>query len=289
MHVLITGAGGQLARALLAAAPATWRCRGLTRRELDLADPDAARALIYRLRPDVLINAAAYTAVDAAQSDPEAAMQVNGIAVGVLAEAMADLGGRLVQVSSDYVFDGETSRPYRPDDARRPLSAYGRSKALGEDRAGEDALIVRTAWLYTARGRNFLHTMLAAMRAGGEVRVVADQIGAPTWAPRLAQVIWRLVAADERGVHHYADAGVASWYDFAVAIAEEARALGLLACAPCVTPIAAADYPRPAPRPRVALLDTRGALAASGLAPVHWRVNLRSALAELAQTERGYD
>lgn len=282
MKALITGAYGQLGRALVASAPAGWDLEAIDKDELDLTDPGAIRARIRSGAPDIVLNAAAYTAVDKAEEEEELALAINAGAVAAMADALRETGGRLVHVSTDFVFDGSSARAYCPGDARRPLSAYGRTKAAGEDAAGPDALIVRTAWVYTAGGANFVRTMLRLMRERDEVRVVADQIGAPTWAPGLARVLWGLVAMEARGLHHHSDAGVASWYDFAVAIQEEALALGLLERAVPVVPIRTEDYPTPARRPAFSLLDSSATRALLGDRPAHWRVNLRTMLKEEA-------
>lgn len=280
MKVLITGGAGQLGRALIATAPVGAVVTAIDLPDLDLTDFAAVRARIVADRPDLVINAAAYTAVDKAESDEGLAQAINAGAVGAIAGALAETGGRLVHVSTDFVFDGSSARAYLPNDQRNPLSAYGRTKAAGEDAAGGDALIVRTAWVYTAGGANFVRTMLRLMAERDSVSVVADQIGAPTWAPGLAATIWALVAKDARGLFHHSDAGVASWYDFAVAIQEEALAIGLLTRAVPIIPIATADYPTPARRPAFSLLDCSGTRAMLGDGHTHWRVNLRRMLLE---------
>ncbi|WP_338467582.1 dTDP-4-dehydrorhamnose reductase [Novosphingobium sp. ZN18A2] len=280
MRVLITGASGQLGRALVSQAPAGWEIVAPGRDGLDLADGDAVRAAVLAARPGLLLNAAAYTAVDKAESDEETALSVNAAAVGIMAETLRETGGRLVHVSTDFVFDGASQRAYRPDDERAPISAYGRTKAAGEDAAGSDALIVRTAWLYCAGGRNFVRTMLHLMRTREEVRVVADQTGAPTWAPGLARVILALCGKGATGVFHHCDAGLASWYDFAVAIREQALALGMLNRRVPIIPIASNDYPAPAARPAFSVLDCSRTRDLLGESAVHWQENLRKMLEE---------
>lgn len=283
MKLLITGAAGQLGRALLATAPAGHEVLGLTRAELDLASADSIRAAVTSHRPDVVINAAAYTAVDKAESDAELAQRINGDAVADLRAACDAVGARLVHVSTDFVFDGQSASAYRPCDTRNPLSAYGRTKAAGEDAAGNDALIVRTAWVYAAGGASFVATMLRLMRDRDTIGVVSDQIGAPTWAPSLARTLWGLIANGATGMHHFSDAGVASWYDFAVAIGEEAAAIGLIDRTIDVRPIITAEYPTPAVRPAFSLLDSRETRAAAGVDPVHWREHLRLMLQEVKE------
>ncbi|ANY19415.1 dTDP-4-dehydrorhamnose reductase [Tsuneonella dongtanensis] len=284
MRILITGSSGQLGRALLATAPEEAEIIAPVRSELDLADAEAVRRQVVSAAPDILVNAGAYTAVDKAEIESDLAHSVNAAAVGAMASALREVGGRLVQVSTDFVFDGEASRAYLPGDERNPLSVYGASKAAGEDAAGEDATVIRTAWVHGAGGANFVNTMLRLMRTRSEVRVVADQIGAPTWTGTLAEVIWTLALRPASGIWHWTDAGVASWYDFAVAIHEEALALGVLDRAVPIVPIASSEYPTPAKRPRFSLLDSRETRSALDLEATHWRENLRRMLREESRT-----
>ncbi|NQY33230.1 MAG: dTDP-4-dehydrorhamnose reductase [Coraliomargarita sp.] len=230
--------------------------------------------------PDLIINAAAYTAVDKAESEEQIARAVNSDAVRVMAQFMKMAGGKLVHVSTDFVFDGNSARAYRPDDKCAPISVYGQTKALGEAHLTASDLLVRTAWVYAAGGANFVRTMLRLMKEREELGIVSDQIGTPTWANGLAKVIWELIEAGAEGAYHHSDAGVASWYDFAVAIAEEAEAIGLLARRPVLKPITTADYPTPARRPAFSLLDCRKTRALLGDDMVHWRTNLRLMLNE---------
>ncbi|HMP55946.1 MAG TPA: dTDP-4-dehydrorhamnose reductase [Novosphingobium sp.] len=280
MKALVTGANGQLGRALAATVPPGWTCVALDRAGLDLADAPSIRAVVEVHRPDLILNAAAYTAVDRAESEEALATAINGTAVGLLREAADALGAHLVHISTDFVFDGSSSRAYAPGDPLAPLGAYGRSKAAGEALAGPGATIIRTSWVHAAGGANFARTMLRLMRERDEVRVVADQIGAPTWASGLARVAWALGERRAGGVFHHSDAGVASWYDFALAVQEEALALGLLSREVPVVPIATADYPTPAARPAFSLLDSSATRALLGWPAVHWRVQLRSMLKE---------
>ena len=191
----------------------------------------------------------------------------------------------MIQLSTDFVFDGNTSVPYAPDAEPNPLGVYGRTKLAGERAvlaALPDAIVLRTAWVYAARGRNFVLTMLRLMREKQLVRVVADQIGTPTAAESVAEAVWALAAAEgASGTFHWTDAGVASWYDLAVAVCEEASAMGLLDRPAEVVPITSEEYPTPAQRPRFSVLDTRSTVAATGLAPRHWRVRLRQVLGDV--------
>ncbi len=286
MKVLVTGAGGQVASALLKLKPAGVEALALGRSELDVGDREAVSRVLGQMKPGVNINAGAYTAVDKAESESALAMRANGEGPGHLAEAARESGARLLHISTDFVFDGSQSHPYGPDAMVRPLGIYGESKLEGERRVqaalGGQALILRTAWVYAAGGHNFVRTMLKLMAERGRVRVVANQVGAPTWASSLAEALWAAVRTpDLGGIHHWTDAGVASWYDFAVAIAEEAHAMGLLKQPAEVESITAADYPTPAKRPAYSVLDRSSAERALGLKPAHWRVNLRKMLREL--------
>jgi len=280
VRVLITGARGQLGRALIATAPSDVMPDATDLAELDITDAAAVEAHVAAFGPNLVINAAAYTAVDKAESEEAAAMRINAEAVDNLASAASASGARLVHVSTDFVFDGRQSSPYAPDAAPNPLSAYGRTKLAGEQAAGADALIVRTAWVYAAEGGNFVRTMLRLMAERDRLRVVADQIGTPTFATGLAEAIWALAGQGARGIYHHTDSGAASWYDFAVAIQEEALTRGLLTRAVPIEPIATIDYPTPAQRPAYSVLDKRATSALIGVAP-HWRVRLRQMLEEL--------
>jgi dTDP-4-dehydrorhamnose reductase len=287
MKVLVTGASGQLGRALRNCAPgAGVDVAALGRADLDLTDAGAICRTIERLQPAAVINAAAYTAVDRAESEPELAYAVNSDAVSALAYVCAKERVRLVHVSTDFVFDGALGRPYLPGDVTNPLSVYGASKLAGErhvlGQSGLDWRIVRTAWVYSASGQNFMLTMLRLFRERSVVKIVADQIGTPTSAASLAEHLWRVAREDGKSdISHFTDAGVASWYDFAVAIHEEARALGIINRDVDVVPIATDQYPTAARRPLYSVLEKRATIERFALHPVHWRVRLRKTLQEL--------
>jgi dTDP-4-dehydrorhamnose reductase len=283
MRVLITGANGQLGGALQRLAPDWAEISAIDVDDCDLTDVPMLRARLVVEAPELILNAAAYTAVDKAESDEALARAINADAVAAMVAGMAETGGKVVHVSTDFVFDGGSSAAYAPSSPRNPLSAYGRTKAEGEDKLRPQDLLVRTAWVYEAGGANFVRTMIRLMKEREELGVVADQIGAPTWATSLARTIWGLVEKQASGIYHHSDAGVASWYDFAVAIAEEAHALGLLARIPTIRPITTADYPTPARRPAFSLLDCSATRAALGEDPIHWRRNLRFMLKEEVQ------
>jgi dTDP-4-dehydrorhamnose reductase len=287
MRALITGGRGQLGRALSECVPPGVDAYLLGRTELDITCEGAVRDAFTDLRPDIVLNAAAYTAVDRAESEPELCHAVNARGARLLAMAAAANGTRFVHVSTDFVYDGKSSTPYAPDDAPHPLGVYGESKLLGEravlEVLAERAAVVRTAWIYSAWGRNFVCTMLQLMAERGAVRVVADQVGSPTSSRSLARTLWQLARrTDVHGIQHWTDAGLASWYDFAVAIAEEAAALNLVPSSVSVTPISTSEHPTAARRPAYSVLDSRATNARLEVTPVHWRKNLRETLREIA-------
>ncbi len=285
LRALVTGADGQLGRELVLSAPVGVQCMALDRAALDVTDPGSIAGALSRIRPEVLINAAAYTAVDAAETDRDAAFAVNDAAAGLLADACAQRDIRLLHVSTDFVFDGASGSPYRPGDSTGPLGIYGASKLAGEARLlsrDPSALVLRTGWVYSRHRGNFVLTMLRLMAERDELGVVADQVGTPTWARGLALALWRFTGhSGLAGIYHWSDAGVCSWYDFAVAIAEEALALGLLPRVPKILPIATADYPTAARRPACSVLDKQDTWRDLALEGVHWRRQLRMMLQDL--------
>lgn len=295
MRVLITGAAGQLGQALLQCVPvaiggesvdviATSRCGGGGAIALDLADATACRAVVDLVQPHWLINAGAYTAVDQAEREPELAQAVNAGAPAAFAEALQSSGGRLLQVSTDFVFSGRQGSPYRPEQPVDPLGVYGATKAAGET-AALQALqphrlcILRTSWVYGPVGHNFLSTMIRLMRERDQLAVVADQVGCPTASAGLARACWAVLSQGVAGLHHWSDAGAASWYDFAVAIAELGHGAGWLDQPVHVEPITTADYPTPARRPSYSLLDCTTTRKALQQPAVHWRSALQRVLA----------
>ena len=278
MKVLVTGAGGQLGSALARRAPAGISVLAVDRTALDIGDRAAVQALVQREQPALIINAAAYTAVDKAETERELAFRINGEAVGHLAEAAAARSARLIHVSTDYVFDGTKATAYTPADATNPLSVYGQSKLAGERAALErcpDALVVRTAWVYAATGRNFVLTMRKLIRERPEVRVVADQYGAPTHADSLARALWRYAALPSaRGIQHWTDGGgPISWFDFASEIRAQLARAEPAAPLARVTAIATSEYPTPARRPQRAVLDISGSTELIG-EPRPWKEEL---------------
>lgn len=289
MRVLVFGAGGQLASALLATVPPGIEASAVAEAELDIRDRAAVEAKVRATRPGAIVNAAAYTAVDQAESDADRCFAVNRDGAGNIAAAAAEFGAFLVHISTDFVFDGRSGTPYRTGDAPNPLSVYGRSKLEGELLVRthcRDSAVIRTAWLYAPSGKNFVRTMLHLMATKPSLRVVADQIGSPTHARGLARACWAAIERRAAGYWHWTDAGVASWYDFAVAIAELGKALGVLERSIPIEPIRTEDYPTPARRPAYSVLDKTTTWAALGLAGEHWRGPLRATIEEIAHGSR---
>ena len=291
MKVLLTGAAGQLGQALIASTPPDVELVVCGRAALDLAIPKNSRAAVQAHQPDWVFNVGAYTAVDMAEQQPELAEAVNAAAPQAFAEALLKQGhGRLLQISTDFVFSGMQGHPYGPQDSVAPLGVYGASKARAEAAVlgllgPERACVLRTSWLYGPVGKNFCLTMLklhAIKAAAGEaLNVVADQVGCPTHTAGLAAACWLVLAKNIGGMQQWSDAGVASWYDFAVAIGEEAQALGILATAAKVNPISTAEYPTPAKRPAYSLMDCSASRKLLELEPIHWRQGLKQVLASM--------
>lgn len=293
MKLLLLGGNGQVGRELRRTLPALGHVVVATRAgaegELaaDFDAPDSVGELVRRIAPDVVVNAVAHTAVDRAESEPDAAFRVNALAPAAIAQACAATGALLLHYSTDYVFDGSASRPYREDDVTAPLGVYGASKLAGEEAvraSGARHAILRTAWVYAAHGKNFLHTMLRLASERDELRVVADQIGAPTPAAWIADASARIVAhgVPASGTWHLVAAGETSWHGFAEAIIDEALAAGLLARRPRVLPITTADYPTPARRPAYSVLDTTRLHRDFGIAAPEWRDGLHAVIEGLA-------
>lgn len=288
MRVLIAGANGQLGRELLATCPEDVQPAALDKTQLDITQKEGVHRVLHELRPDLIVNAAAYTAVDLAEEERELAFAVNAEGPRHLAEQAHEIGARLLHISTDFVFAGNQSRPYPSDAETDPQSAYGASKLAGENHilqiSGARGLIVRTAWVYSRFGTNFVKTMLRLMSEREELSVVVDQIGSPTWARGLACLIWSCREhAELHGIYHWTDAGVASWYDLAVAIQEEALALRLLGSLCQVLPVTTADFRTAARRPAFSVLDTSATRHALGLEGIHWRRQLRAMLQELQE------
>lgn len=282
-RILLLGAGGQLGRLLERRLRPESDLTALTHAQLDLSDAGAVRSAVRSAKPEILINCAAYTAVDRAEQEPELAQRVNAVAPGVMAEEMHALGGWLVHYSTDYVFDGSGTRPWVETDATGPLNVYGQSKLAGEKAIAEvhgRHLILRTSWVYAAEGKNFLHTMLRLGRERSQLKVVDDQIGAPTTAEALTEAtmaVLRTLAIHESlpeattGIYHLACAGETSWWGFAKAIFEE---FASRQAEPEVLPIPTEAFPTPACRPRNSRLCCDKFVEAFGFHMPHWRAAL---------------
>ncbi|MBY8965978.1 MULTISPECIES: dTDP-4-dehydrorhamnose reductase [Pseudomonadota] len=282
-RLLVTGAHGQVARALTAQAQGHFELHALDRARLDITDAAETEAALRNYRPDCVVNAAAYTAVDKAEQDQAAAYAVNRDGAAHLATACARIGARLIHLSTDFVFDGGTNVPYRPDAETAPLSVYGASKWAGElvvRRIASEVTVVRTSWVYGPGGSNFVRTMLHLLQQRAQLSVVADQFGSPTHTHTLARFLLHLVrhAQGAGQTLHWADAGAATWYDFA----QMARLIALRRWPERfwgeIVPTDTAGYPTPAKRPRFSVLDTRDATRLTGLQPAGWSVMLERSL-----------
>lgn len=278
MRILLTGRSGQIGWELERSLAPLGEVIATDRGTLDLADPDAIRRAVREARPEVIVNAGAYTAVDTAESEPALAMRVNGAAPGILAEEAKRLGALLVHYSTDYVFDGEKRAPYREDDPPNPINVYGRSKLEGERAiaaSGARYLILRTSWVYGLRGRNFLRAILQRAKAGSALRVVDDQTGAPTWCREVARTTERIITqrSDATGIYHLSAGGETTWCGFARAI------LALARIDVEVASIATAQYRTAAARPHYSVLDCAKLAREFGIALPHWRDSLARCMA----------
>lgn len=297
MRILVLGSGGQVGWELVRSCQPLGEVVAVDRAQLDLSDVTAIRSAVRGFEPDVIVNAAAYTAVDKAETEEALALAINGTAVAVLADEAARQGVLLVHISTDYVFDGSKAAPYVPEDATAPLSAYGRTKLAGEQAlaaSGAEFLCFRTSWVYSSRGRNFLQTMLGLARERAQLRVVSDQIGAPTTARLIADSIAHaiLCAQGERArsrfrpaILHLTASGATSWHGFACEIVEQARALDTLGplAVENIVAIPTEAHPLPARRPRNSRLDCSTSETRFGLSLPCWQAGLALCLAELAQ------
>lgn len=292
MRLVVTGREGQVATALAALSSADAEVIRLARPELDLERPETIAPALKAARPDVVVSAAAYTAVDQAESEPERARAVNATAAGVLAEAAARMGAPVLHLSTDYVFDGAKPSPYVESDATGPQTVYGATKLEGEQAvaaANPRSLILRTAWVYSPGGKNFVRTMLRVAESRDEVSVVADQRGCPSYAPDIAQALMQLAQALQRGegapgVYHLAGSMEASWAEFAEGVFTGSRERGGPSAR--VRAITTADYPTPAKRPANSRLDGAKLKETFGLTPPSWREALPRCLDHLIGAPR---
>jgi dTDP-4-dehydrorhamnose reductase len=282
MRVMVTGAGGMTGSELnRQALERGWRSDAFDRKDLDICDSAAVLSATREAAPDLVINAAAYTSVDAAEHDEERAMEINGVGAGNVSRAAASVGASVIQISTDYVFDGQATVPYQPGDAVNPLNAYGRSKLAGEvavRQANPRHAVVRTSWVYSHQGRNFVRTMIRLGSSGSDLRIVEDQHGCPTASSDLAAA---LLTAGEllhrhsalSGTYHFTNAGATNWYEFARAVFEMRG--GRI---PVIQPVPSLEYPTPALRPAWSVLDCSSFESAFGVTPRPWRAALHDVL-----------
>lgn len=291
MRVLITGAHGQVGHELVRLAPAGFTAIGLGSTELDISNPDQVASKLGELKPQLIINAAAYTAVDKAESDSERAYAVNAKGAENLATAAAKLGIPLLHISTDYVFSGDANSPYKETDPTNPTGVYGASKLAGEQAVANHCaqhIIMRTSWVFGAHGNNFVKTMLRLAQARDELGVVADQHGCPTSAASIAKALWALASQYRSdgslnwGTYHFSNTPATTWYGFAEEIFQQAVALEQLAKAPKVNPINTVDYPTPARRPAWSVMDCSLIEEKLNIAQSDWRDELSEMLKELA-------
>ena len=283
--ILVTGSNGQLGSELqdLAAAFPQFELLFFTRESFPINDADRADKIFEELRPQFLVNCAAYTAVDKAESENELASEINGIAVGQLAFLCKKYDARFIHISTDYVFNGNKTEPWKEDDATDPVNAYGASKLLGEYKAAKnnpESIIIRTSWVYSSHGKNFVKTMMRLMREKESISVVNDQWGSPTYAADLAEAIMKIVASDEwlPGIYHYSNEGVINWYQFAC----EIKKLTGSACS--VHPIPTEQFPTPAKRPGYSVMDKSKIKQAYSLSLKDWRESLQICIQKLTAT-----
>jgi dTDP-4-dehydrorhamnose reductase len=287
MRILLTGKNGQVGRELQHLLPSLGKVVAFGREELDLASADAIRQTMRDVRPDIVVNAAAYTAVDRAEQTPDEAFAVNGIAPGLIAEEARRIGAFVVHYSTDYVFDGAQKAPYRETDVPNPLGIYGRSKLAGENAirdSGATHYIFRTSWVYATRGHNFVHTILRLARERNELKIVDDQIGAPTWARTIAEITLAALKTpyrDHGGLYHLTAAGAVTWFGFAKAILAEAKTLNPDLHMPRIIPITTSEYPLPAPRPANSRLDNTRLNTTFGFTATDWSVPFEQCMREI--------
>ncbi|MFQ5442384.1 MAG: dTDP-4-dehydrorhamnose reductase [Thermodesulfobacteriota bacterium] len=290
--IIVLGAGGQLGTdTIRALKDGGFNAAGFNSAELDIRDFEKVLHAIVRERPAFVVNSAAYTNVDGAEKETERAYAVNRDGAANVARAAKETGATLVHISTDFVFDGKKSTPYGEADTVNPLSVYGKSKLAGEEKVRElinEHIIIRASWLYGATGRNFVKTMLNLAGERERLRVVSDQVGSPTWTSDLARLIVRIAGRDGApyGIYHYSNEGVASWYDFAVAVIEEAALLGVPLKCREVEPIPTEGYPTPATRPAYSVLNKAKIRETLGLSIPHWRSSLRCMLKDLFKEKR---
>ena len=285
--VLLIGAKGQVGQELQVTLPSLGEVISIGREELDLTNSEKIGQLIREIHPDYLVNAAAYTAVDKAETEPELAYSINATAPKIMAESAEKIQAKFLHISTDYVFDGRKNTPYLETDLTNPLGVYGQSKLRGEEEiktVNSQAIILRTAWVYGSYGKsNFVKTMLRLGKEREELKVVVDQVGSPTWAKDIAAAITHLLinADNPAGIYNFTNSGVASWFDLTKAIFEEAKISGIPLKIQRVIPITTAEYPTPAVRPAYSVLSGQKISQQLGYIPPYWRDSLKAMLNQL--------
>ena len=285
--VLLIGAKGQVGQELQVTLPSLGEVISIGREELDLTNSEKISQLIREIHPDYLVNAAAYTAVDKAETEPDLAYSINAIAPKIMAESAEKIKAKFLHISTDYVFDGRKNTPYLETDLTNPLGVYGQSKLRGEEEiknVNSNAIILRTAWVYGSYGKsNFVKTMLRLGKEREELKVVVDQVGSPTWAKDIATAITHLLINVDNppGIYNFTNSGVASWFDLTKAIFEEAKISGIPLKIQRVIPITTAEYPTPAVRPAYSVLSGQKISQQLGYIPPYWRDSLKAMLNQL--------
>ena len=296
MKVLLTGGSGQVGQEIFKSKPEEIEIINPSRKTLDLSDYKACKKIVEDHTPDWIINCGAYTQVDAAEKNILLSKKINGYAPAAFVEAINKINTNLLHISTDFVFDGNQNFPYKENQKRNPLTQYGSSKALGEELIEkkinniEQATILRTSWVISPIGKNFILSMLKLHSEKEIIKVVSDQIGCPTSAGELAKVCWKIIELKKKKklpfILHWTDAGVASWFDIAVAVGELAIELNINKKEAIVLPINTSEYPTPAQRPKYSLLNTQNASNLLDINPIHWRKNLRNILIEYKNLEK---
>ena len=296
MKVLLTGGSGQVGQEIIKSKPEEIKIINPSRKLLDLSDYIACKKFVQDHKPDWIINCGAYTQVDDAEKNVQLSQKINGYAPAAFVETINEVNTNLLHISTDFVFDGNQNFPYKENQERNPISQYGASKALGEEliekkiKNIEKATILRTSWVISPKGKNFILTMLKLHSVKETIKVVSDQIGCPTSAEELAKVCWRIIELKKKKklpfILHWSDAGVASWFDIAVAVGELARELDINKKEAIVLPINTSEYPTLAQRPKYSLLNTLNTSSLLDINPLHWRKNLRNILIEYKNTKK---
>lgn len=275
LKILLTGANGQLGQEMLNRCPSDIKIEATDYKELDITSIEACREYVSKIKPDRIVNAAAYTNVEQAEDEPEKAMLLNRDGAANLASVSKEAGIRFLHISTDFVFSGKNSRPYSPDDRPEPLSVYGHTKLAGEEAVksilGKDALIIRTAWLYSRDGKNFVNTIIRLLKEQPFLKVIHNQHGTPTSTVSLTDAIYAAIEADARGTHHWTDAGETTWFDFACEIQKQALKYGIIKEEKEIKPVTSDEFKTKALRPTYSVLDKSSFISETGFSPRPWQ------------------